>query len=161
MTIKDFILSFNELFKGNPWYGVSTMDSLETISFEQWNKKPIGVSNSIATIVWHVIDWRCFVIEKIKDNEAFDIVLNTEADWRKDILVNKEADVLEIVTTLKNTQETICRLLKEKPASWLLETTKGKEYNNEYMLRGILNHDAYHLGQINLIYSQLNKSDIA
>lgn len=157
MTVKDFILNFNELFNGSPWYGVSTIASLETIPLEQWNRKPVGVSNSIAAIVWHIIDWRCFVIEKIKDNEAFDIVLNTEADWRKDILVNKEADVLEIITALKSTQETICKLLNEKPASWLLKTTKGKEYNNGYMLRGILNHDAYHLGQINLIYSQLNK----
>jgi len=155
MQIKDFIISFNELFNEEPWYGVSTIDSLETIPLEKWNEKPKGVSNSIAAIVWHMIDWRYFVIEKIKENGVFDIILNTEADWRKNVFVTTETDVLEILESLKNTQQVIPELLLAKPADWIKETTKGKKYDNAYMLRGILNHDAYHLGQINLIYSQL------
>lgn len=155
MTTKDFILSFNELFQGEPWYGTSAMDSLELISLEKWNKKPNNTSNSIATIVWHMIDWRYFVIEKMQENEAFDIVLNTEADWRKDIFLKTEEAVLALISEFKKTQKTICELVQSKSDTWLLETTPGKNYDNAYMLRGVLNHDAYHLGQINLISSQL------
>lgn len=157
MKIKDFIDESNELYNGEPWFGVSIVASLQNVNLESWNLKPKNTSNSIASIVCHMIDWRSFVIEKLKENTIFDIALNTKEDWRKNVLVTTEEEKNEILLELEASQEELVKLIQEKKASWFIEKTVGKEYTNSYMLHGILQHDAYHLGQINLINSQLRK----
>ena len=155
MTLENYCNTSNEVFNGHPWYGDSLMASLQNIPLENWNRKPENTSNSIANLVCHMIDWRCFVIEKLKENASFDIELNTSADWRENIRVHTEEEKNKIVSELKDSQEQLMALIKEKKATWLSNKTPGKEYTNEYMLQGVLQHDMYHLGQINLINNQL------
>ena len=155
MTIEFFCKTYNEVFKGEPWFGDSLVGSLQNIPLENWSKKPKDTSNSIANIVYHIIDWQYFVIEKLKDNAAFDIELNTKEDWRENVVVDTEEEKNKILLELNASQEAIIKLIKEKKETWLQENTPGKEYTNDYMLQGILQHDVYHLGQINVINSQL------
>jgi len=61
---------------------------------------------------------------------------------------------------LNITQMEILELLDTKSDSWLYEFVLGKDYTNEYMISGAIQHDIYHLGQINLIYSQLQLKNI-
>lgn len=56
---------------------------------------------------------------------------------------------------LVETQNIICELLLAKPDSWLNEQVAGRQYRNGYMVNGVIQHDIYHLGQINMVYSQL------
>lgn len=155
MSIKDSIIQYNEVFEGQPWFGTSILKSLQDIPLLFWNKKPEKTSHSILELVYHLIDWRIFVIEKLKENKTFDIKLNTEQDWRKDVFISTEKKKKEVVKELAETQNVICELLKGKLDEWKYQEVAGKAYKNEYMIRGILQHDIYHLGQINLIYSQL------
>ena len=60
MEIKDFIENSTELYNGEPWFGVSIVGSLHDITLESWNLKPENTSNSIATIVCHMIDLEAF-----------------------------------------------------------------------------------------------------
>ncbi len=155
MNLKSFCKTNNEVFKGEPWFGESLVGSLQKIPLRKWNLKPEHTSNSIASIVFHIIDWRYFVIEKLKGNASFDITLNTKEDWRENVEVNTEEERTKIFLELKNSQENIIKLLEEKKDNWLTKNTAGKEYTNDFMLQGVLQHDVYHLGQINLINSQL------
>ncbi len=155
MEIKDFIKSYQELFSGETWYGNSILKSLEDVPLEFWNEKPRNTKNTIAEIVCHIIDWRYFVIEKLKENASFDIMLNSKADWRENVSVRTTEEKENLFLELKKSQETLIGLVKEKDILWLEEKTPGKAYCNKYMLEGVLQHDVYHLGQINLINSQL------
>jgi uncharacterized damage-inducible protein DinB len=155
MNIENSIIQYNEVFNEEPWFGTSVLKSLEQIPVLFWNKKPEKVSHSIAELIYHIIDWRGFVIEKLKGNATFDIELNTEKDWRKGILIHTEEEKKNTLETLVETQNTITKLLATASDLWLSEPTLGKTYTNAYMMRGIMQHDTYHLGQINLIYSQL------
>lgn len=155
MSIEDSIIQYNEVFEGEPWFGTSILKSLQDIPLLFWNKKPEKASHSILELVYHLVDWRIFVIEKLKENKTFDIKLNTEQDWRKDVFISTEKQKKEVIKELVGTQNVICELLKKKTEEWRHEEVAGKVYKNEYMIRGILQHDIYHLGQINMTYSQL------
>ncbi|PKV49636.1 putative damage-inducible protein DinB [Aquimarina sp. MAR_2010_214] len=155
MNIKDSIKKYDEVFEGEPWFGISMLKSLEHIPILFWDKKPNKVSHSISELVYHLIDWRGFVIEKLKGNKAFDIELNSEKDWRKDVSIQNEKEKKKILEELIETQNIICELLLAKPNSWLNEQVAGRQYRNEYMISGVIQHDIYHLGQINMVYSQL------
>ncbi|WP_298506080.1 DinB family protein [uncultured Maribacter sp.] len=157
MDIKSLVEESKGLYNGEPWFGTSIMGSLKNISPEFWNLRPENTSNSIASIVYHMINWRGFVIEKLKENASFDIELETKEDWRENVSVSNEEEKKEILAELRASQEELEKLILEKKVSWLKENTVGKKYTNSYMLHGILQHDAYHLGQINLIRSQLRK----
>lgn len=156
MKIENYCSTINEVFNGEPWFGNSLVGSLQNIPLKNWNIKPKNTSNSIASIVCHVIEWKYFVIEKLKENASFDIELNTKEDWRENVVVSSEEERDKIVLELKVSQEELIKLVKEKKEIWLSKKTAGKEYTNDFMLHGVLQHDVYHLGQINLINSQLN-----
>ncbi len=158
MDLERCITDLETLYQGNPWYGSSISDALDKVPLEHWNRKPNGVSNSIAALVFHIIDWRRFVIEKIQGNALFDISLNSPMDWRTDNEVRNDKERIEALLALQATQTELCALLKQKKEDWLEAKTAGKPYNNAYMLAGILQHDAYHLGQINLINRVLTKT---
>ncbi len=157
MDIEDCITQLEEVFEGEPWYGTSVLKSLELIPVLFWNKNLENSSSSIAKLVYHIIDWRWFIIEKVKNNETFSIELNSEKDWRKNSSVITQEEKEKCIGELIKTQELLCRLVSEKPDSWLYEFAAGKDYSNEYMIRGLLQHDLYHLGQINMLYSKLKK----
>ena len=154
MTVDDFIHDFNESYKGETWLGASLMKSMEKISWEEVNTRPEGVKKSIAEILLHIINWRIFVIAKLKENKGFNIKINSEEDWTP-IHIESQEEWNHLLERLEETQPVICNLLQTKSRYWFSEITAGKPYTNGYMMRGIIHHDIYHLGQINWLRSNL------
>lgn len=147
MNVNDFIYDFEEAYRGDPWLGISILKSLNAISWQDANKRPDNARKTIAEMLLHIINWRVFVIAKLKNHETFDIALNSEEDWST-ITLSQEADWALLLVKLEETQDVICTLIQGKSEHWLGEITAGKTSSNAYMLRGIIQHDL-HLGQIN------------
>ncbi|UZO80989.1 DinB family protein [Aquimarina sp. ERC-38] len=158
MNIESYIKQLEEHFNGKPWFGTSVWSSLENIPYSFWNVKLNNISHSILELVLHMIDWRGFVIEKLQGNEAFSIEMNSEQDWLKGVVVNTDDDKQLVMSELMESQKQLCELLQDKTYLWLSEEASGENYSNEYMIQGIVPHDIYHLGQINLIYKQAKVS---
>jgi len=156
---KEIIRSMSEIFEGLPWYGESVMRKLENVPYVIGYKTCIPESHSVAQIVGHLIAWKNFVAEKLKGNDDFKIEIDTEADW-PEIVVKSRADWEELKRNLVAAQSGIYELLNEKEDdSYLKENVPGRDYNFEYMLRGVIQHDIYHIGQVGLIESQLKKKE--
>ncbi len=155
MDIEDCIVQIKEVFDGEPWYGTSILKVLENIPVEFWNQKAGKMSHSIAELVYHIIDWRSFVVEKLKNNTVYSIELNSEKDWRKQVSIVSQDQKKVIIKELNKTQELILEELDQKSDSWLNEFVLGKDYSNQYMINGLVQHDIYHLGQINMLYNML------
>ena len=143
------------MIDGIPWYGPSLLKSLQEIPASFWNQKPKGVSHSIAELVYHIIDWKVFVVEKLKGNKTYNIEMNSEKDWRESVSVSNENEKKQLIEKIKNTQSALIEILKAKTVSWLNEFVPGRDYKNLYMVNGLVQHDIYHLGQINMLYAQL------
>ena len=130
-------------FDGDAWYGPAVMDVLADISTAQSLKK-VGESNSIVQLVGHMTAWRTFTIKKLSGDVDFDITTDEmnfpgSTDWTK--TVNK----------LKQSQDQLLILLESAPDEKLQENVPGRKYDFYTLLHGIIQHDIYHLGQIQLI----------
>lgn len=158
-TTKEIIRSLSETFEGLPWYGDSVMRKLENLPYVIGYKTCIPESHSVAQIVGHLIAWKTFAAEKLKSNKSFSIQIDTEADW-PDIDVHSQQEWEELKRKLVAAQSRIYDLLYEKENdSFLKEKVSGKDYDFEYLLKGVIQHDIYHIGQIGLIESQLKKRE--
>jgi uncharacterized damage-inducible protein DinB len=137
---------FEDLFEGSPWIDVNIMGTLETITAEKAFKKGF-TQNSIWEIVNHLINWRLNVLQRVQGkviespaNNYFEPVTDhSQAAWEK---------------TLEN--------LKGSQIQWLdfLKTIRPDTFSKVYPannmtyyehIHGIIQHDAYHLGQITLL----------
>ncbi len=138
---------FQDLYDGDPWIGVSLSATLNKLSSEQAAKKVAPHWNTIWEIVNHVISWRLNVLERVQG----------------DVVVSPENNYFEPVTDTSEVawKKTLMRL-KESQEEWndMLKKYKKNELDNEYPsnhmtyyehMQGIIQHDAYHLGQIVLL----------
>ncbi len=138
---------FTDLYHGHPWLDVTLQDTLSRITPNQASQRPIKDGNTIWEIVNHLIAWRQNVLKRVQgevlqipENNYIEKINHTSADaWR-------------------NTLEALETTQKE----WLyfLSTFKETDFINEYPvnkltyyqhIHGIIQHDAYHLGQIVLL----------
>lgn len=159
-NIKEIIRSLSETFEGGPWYGKSVMRKLENVPYIIGYKSCVPESHTVAQIVGHLIAWKKFAVEKLKGNNDYSLEIDTNDDW-PNIEVHSQKEWEELKRELVATQGEIYELLNEKEDdSFLDEKVDGKDYNFGYLLKGLVQHDIYHIGQIGLIESQLKKKEM-
>ncbi len=158
--LKSMVKALSEVFEGEPWYGESVMRKLENVPYVIGYKTCIPESHSVSQIVGHLIAWKNFAAEKLKDNKEYSIKMDTEQDW-PEIKIESQEEWEALKRELVAAQSRIYEALNEKKNdTFLSEKVPGKEYDFEYLLRGVLQHDIYHLGQIGLIESQLKNKEV-
>lgn len=153
--IYHLIQSLEHVLEGSPWYGESVMEKLERMDYRVVNEVPSGLSNSIARLVKHMINWRVFTAEKLKGNTAFDIRLNSTDDW-PEITIHSEQQWRDLLQELKATQDQLFTQLRSKNEDDLEQPCHGKSYSLGFLVEGIVQHDVYHLGQIAIIEKLVN-----
>ena len=137
---------FTDLYAGDPWIGVNLVDSLKNIGAKNANKK-IGSHNSIWEILNHLISWRENVLERVQDkimqspdNNYFTPVKDeSEEAWKATLKKLEESQSRWVEFLARFNEKDL-----EKPYA-----PNGMNYYEH--IHGILQHDAYHLGQINLL----------
>ncbi|MAP81416.1 MAG: hypothetical protein CL526_10045 [Aequorivita sp.] len=138
---------FTDLYHGHPWLDVTIQDTLSRVTVKQASQRPIEDGNTIWEIVNHMIAWRQNVLKRVK-GEVLEIPENNYIEKVED--TNDEA----WHETLNNLERT------QKEWLYFLSTFKETNFINKYPLNnltyyqhihGIIQHDAYHLGQIVLL----------
>ena len=138
---------FENLYGGNPWLDITLRGTLSAIPAEKAAIKPLSGGNSIWEITNHMISWRETVLQRIQ-GEA----IATPAD-----------NYIRPVTDLSEQawQETLIKL-DESQKQWAVFLTNFRDgalgdispengHTHYEHIHGIIQHDAYHLGQIVLI----------
>ena len=157
---KDIVRSLSEIFEGHPWYGDSVMRKLENVPYIIGYKTCIPESHSVAQIVGHLIAWKSFAVQKLESNNGDSVEIDSEEDW-PEIEVKSSEEWEKLKRKLVAVQGQIYKLLQEKENDdFLKERVNGKDYDFECLLKGIIQHDIYHIGQIGLIESQLKNKEI-
>lgn len=148
MTEKLRIISLYEaLYAGDPWIEVNISKTLSGLTYRQAAEKIRPDVNSVWEIVNHVVDWRKNVLKRVQgrvmktpdDNYFRPVTVKTETAWKKTLrdLESSQREWLRYLSSL-----TVPDLKKPYPSN-------GMSYYDHIM--GILQHDAYHLGQIRLL----------
>ncbi|MBC6997226.1 DinB family protein [Cytophaga sp. FL35] len=155
--IPEIVEELNATFKGEPWYGISLMEKLNQITVEEAVASVPDYPKTIVKFVKHLLAWREFVIKKLEGEALFKIEMNTESDWPA-VEIKSDSDWKNLLSELEASQRKILELLAHLSDDLLWANVPGENYNYRYMLRGLIEHDTYHLGQISLLHSILKDS---
>jgi uncharacterized damage-inducible protein DinB len=140
--IKKIINTLKHTFEKDAWHGPAVMEVLTGITEKQSAVK-IGNSHSIIELVTHMTAWRNYVIEKLKGNELFELSeeqnFPNEKDWKK------------ALADLEQSQHDLIVALEATPDERLQQVVPGRKFKFYTMLHGIIHHDIYHIGQIQLV----------
>lgn len=151
--IQSLIRQLKNTYSGQPWYGDGTLASLQKITAKQSFQALIPGKKSIAEILRHIVAWRLFLIEHLQGNTTYSIELNSERDWPS----VKGQSWEDLLAELAASQQTIMDLLAEQGDDLLAQelSNGADQYNFRFLIEGVIQHDLYHLGQINLIRALL------
>lgn len=155
MEIPLIIHQLREAYEGNPWFGRSVKEILaevdESIAFE----KPNG-QHSILELVWHMITWREFTVDRIQHSPQMQVDYFDKNDWRQldhnDITLWQQG-----LERLQETQDQLLKLLQSCTDDLLPQTVRDRPYDFRALLYGIVQHDIYHLGQIAYVRKMLSR----
>ncbi len=140
----------SDQFNGNPWLDVNIVDTLQDLSAIEAAKKT-GNLNSIWQIVNHMIEWREVLWKKLNGETVY----VNENNFFEEIKDPSETEWKQTLKRLEQSQENIMNFLsKEKDFDYAKVFSNG--HTSYEHLQAILQHDAYHLGQIVLLKKIIN-----
>ncbi len=145
--IKDMV---RRHYDGETWHGPSLIETLSDVSPEQAVKRLLPNTHNIAEIIGHLTAWRTFALEKLTGGDSYDIVLNSEDDWRKVDSLTAEG-LHDLLVGLADSQTELLDVLETVNDRRLNDIVPGRKYSYYTLLQGFIQHDIYHSGQISLL----------
>lgn len=136
------------------WHGPSLVDLLGDVSAEQAAAHPIGGAHGIWELVLHLITWTDIVRERIHSTAP--VEATPEQDWPKVTDTSRDA-WRDTVERLKESKRQLAAVVAELPDATFEERVPGRDYGLGVMLRGVVEHDTYHGGQIAILKKALTR----
>lgn len=159
MTISETIKDLHEVFDGTPWFGSSLSSYVQEIRSDMLNFSLDG-GNSVGQIIHHMIHWRLWVINKIEvelgQTSSISIEEVNTQDWPEEKFEPSDKNVL--IAQLRDTQKVLLSILEKTSDDIMDKIVDGRDYNFAHMLKGVMNHDIYHLGQLYLLVSAAKRT---
>lgn len=152
MEEKDRIIKlFEQLYDGHSWIDVPVKGTLAAISAELANRRTLPNCNTIWEIVNHLIEWKTNVMQRLDGK-----VLQTPAhNYIYPVQDSSESAWQEALGRFDTVQKQwLDRLQRLDTASYDSIYPPNQLSYYEHIL-GILQHEAYHLGQIVILAKPL------
>jgi uncharacterized damage-inducible protein DinB len=151
--VKSYIEQIQQLYYGPCWIDESFEDKLRPVNEENAFAQPHGYIHSIAEIVSHIVEWRKDLLYRIETGKPQQLTMDSEKNWVP-LQVLKANGWAPLKETLVETQQRIVELLEKKHDAFL-DYIWADECRYEWLLAGWIQHDAYHLGQIGLVWKMI------
>jgi uncharacterized damage-inducible protein DinB len=135
-------------FSGPMWHGPALAEVLKDITSADAAARPIGHAHSIWELVLHMTAWAEIVRTRLREMPTEEptaaedwprVTGHSKADWKK--------AVARMETAYRDLAKDTAKLLDHQ----LTEKVPGRDHTVEDMLNGIVEHGAYHGGQIVLL----------
>lgn len=144
---KRFFNELKSIYYANAWHGPALKEVLEGITAPQALAKPIANGHSIWELVLHVTGWNGVFLLALEGKSAsepeqgdFPLINDTSEKAWQEVLAKLDQDYEKLLSKVSN-------LTDEQ----LNQKIVDKDYNLRLMLRGTINHNIYHTGQIALL----------
>lgn len=152
----NIISQLKDAFEGDPWFGRAVLSILAEVDERTAYEKP-GGQHSTLELLWHMITWREFTIDRLQHSPQMSLAYFEEMDWRKldhtDMTLWKQG-----LERLRETQAQLLTILNDRTDELLEEKVRERNYPFRKLLYGIIQHDIYHLGQIAYIQKLLKET---
>lgn len=136
------------MFEGDAWHGPSVMAALDGVDAEAAAARPIPGAHSIWELVHHLTAWLEIPRTRVEERRA--IEATPEKDWPP-VEKTGEAEWKEALDRLRQAYQAFRELLARVDEARIEETSPGRSYPNYVLLHGVMQHLAYHCGQIALL----------
>jgi len=114
----------------------------------------LNSSHSLVEIVLHMTIWRQYVVRLMKGDHS---LANDQETTFPRVTQLDEYSWSNALVSLGQSQETLLRLWKQFPEQDLSRMVPGaRDYTWYTLFHGLLQHDAYHLGQLQLMLRHLS-----
>ena len=136
----------NKTFNKGAWYGPTVREVLAQVTPELAHVRA-GKTHSIVELVLHMTAWRKFAASRLSGNNDFQV--SEQANFPSAKSISWEQAVQDLETSQKNLEEAVSNFEEAKLGD-LVPATSHK-YTYYTLLHGIIHHDIYHAGQIQLL----------
>lgn len=160
VLINDLITQLIQIQDGKNWIGTNFNRQLNSLTEEAFFYKTAKL-HSIAEIISHLTTWRKETILKLQCGKG-SITDKHPSNWTS----NESLKIIgkdKIINKFNRCLNQIIEILKSKDDSFLNEkyydTDFKDDFSYEFVIKGMLHHDLYHLGQIGII-NRLIKTEI-
>lgn len=137
-------------FRGGAWHGPATRESLAGIDAATAERRPGGSHHSIVELVRHVTFWLDATHQRIFEGGDVD----HDADWPEEGRLTEEAWT-RAIAELERAHAKLHGAILDLDDRRLDDTVAGAAPTVRGLLLGILQHNAYHTGQIAQIAREL------
>ena len=135
-------------YDGDAWHGPPLRKVLDGVTAETASARPVPSGHSIWEIVFHLADCHDVVVRRIEERRAI------EEPEISDVPADIDTRDTAWIAALSELHRQHLRLIEAASnidVTKLREPVVGKSYDVGHMLRGVVQHLAYHAGQIALI----------
>lgn len=148
-------------FSDDPWHGPATAALLEDVTAEEAAAHPVPGAHSIWEIVLHMTAWHHEVCRRLGGREPDmpeegdwpEIRETSEAAWQRD-RARLETSLTELLDALSSLQEEDLERMGGSIAE-RRNPALGTGVTHRAMVNGVVQHNAYHSGQIALLRKAL------
>ena len=133
------------VYDGPSWLGPNLRELLSGVSAERAKQRPLSKAHSIWEITLHITTWLRVALERLSASEICDPT--TEEDWP-----SVSGTWPEACTQLEAAVKALEQAILAFPSDRLHRPAPASEPQTYYvLLHGIVQHCAYHAGQIALL----------
>jgi hypothetical protein len=137
------------VYSGDPWHGDPLSRILADITDAEAHARPLPSAHNIWELVLHIDTWTEAALEAI-NGVPIPRLYGTEKDWPR---APESSGVAwaDARQQLMQTGERLAQAIETFEDERLPETVPGRPYDFYYLFHGIVQHGAYHGGQIALL----------
>ncbi|RZL17371.1 MAG: DinB family protein [Pedobacter sp.] len=150
----DLVNEFRKAFNGDPWHGENVLYLLSSVNPDKAFSHPIPGAHSIAELVLHLTAWTEETADRLSGKAA---KMPERGDW-PDQGVQEHASWNVILDDFMISNERLAAICSEyKESDWNnpvkdnRDPELGTGVNYAELLNGVVQHHAYHAGQIALL----------
>jgi uncharacterized damage-inducible protein DinB len=140
--------------EGSPWHGASLLDNLSSVTAAQAAARPVSSAHSIWELVLHLTGWTREVTRRL---DGAPKGAPTEGDWPAVGEVSEPAWDKARDALRRAHQELAEKAERFPEARWASAVSQSEDSFAD-TIAGLLQHDAYHGGQIGLLRRALGIS---
>jgi len=157
IRIDDLIVQLIQIQSGKNWIGINFQQQLKSLTEEEFYHQENSM-HSIAEIISHLITWRKETIIKMNTGKG-SITEDHPSNWQSNDAI-KSIGKYQLLRNYEESLAELVALLKRKNDAFLDETYFDTDFKGYYpysfVVKGMIHHDLYHLGQIGLIIKLMN-----
>lgn len=137
-------------FRGGAWHGPALAEAIDGLDAAAANRRPLAGAHTAAEIVFHVAFWLDGVRRRLAGASA------EGDDWPA---AGGRADWDELKATLERHHRALHAAVAALDDARLDDPVEGSDPTVRGMLLGLLQHNAYHAGQLTLLARAAREAD--